>query len=149
MCFVDTCLFTRGLCWHVCLFTCRWSAWIPSGRSSPSRTSSTRRMTPSTRWRESATTSCRPSARERYVERPCGHCMELALTIRASIPTRSQHRLGLGGSLYSVFPCHEGSCTVKSNASWVMVTWDWTFSYLVDRQTRLITLPSRNFVGRR
>ena len=36
-------------------------------------------------------------------------------------------------------------CTVRSNASWVMVTW-WP---PVNGQTRLKTLPSRNFVGRR
>ena len=39
-----------------------------------------------------------------------------------------------------------GGCTVKSNASWVMVIWGpsplWT-----DRHTRVKTLPFRNFVG--
>ena len=35
---------------------------------------------------------------------------------------------------------------VKSNASWAMVTWD---PLPVDRQTRLKTLHSRNFIGGR
>ena len=35
-----------------------------------------------------------------------------------------------------------GVCTVRSNVSWVMVTWD----PLVNRQTPVKTLLSRNFV---
>ena len=37
-----------------------------------------------------------------------------------------------------------GGCIVRSNVSWVMVTWE---SYPMDRQTWRKTLPSRNFVG--
>ena len=40
----------------------------------------------------------------------------------------------------------EGACTVRSNASLVMVTWR---TPSVDGQTRVKTLPYRNFVGGR
>ena len=47
----------------------------------------------------------------------------------------------MGGS--HVWGRGSGPCTVKSNVSWVMVTW----GPPVNRQTRLKTLPSRKFVG--
>ena len=58
------------------------------------------------------------------------------------------HQMSLaGGSLYSEVHCLEGrQCTMRSNASWVIVTWHpsplWT-----DRYDWKKTLPSHNFVG--
>ena len=40
----------------------------------------------------------------------------------------------------------KGSCTVRSKASWVMVTWD---PFPVDRQTRMKILSTHNFVSGR
>ena len=56
-----------------------------------------------------------------------------------------------GLSVYSEVPClgdqgHGVQCTVRSNASWVIVTWDPCGQ--IDWQTQMTeTLPSCNFVG--
>ena len=46
------------------------------------------------------------------------------------------------------YPGTQGVCPVRSDLSWVMITWE-PPSPLVDRQTRLKTLPSCNFNGER
>ena len=40
-----------------------------------------------------------------------------------------------------------GPCTWRSNAPWVMVTWDPSPRLPMDRQIRMKTLDYRNFVG--
>ena len=61
----------------------------------------------------------------------------------------SQHQMSLlraeGGQS---FKFEQISCTVRSNASWVMVPWGPLYGQN-DGQTWLKTLPSRNFVGER
>ena len=53
---------------------------------------------------------------------------------------------GQGGPMPDIWEGGWGLCTVRSIASWVMVTWG---PPPVNRQTRVKTLPSHNFVGRR
>ena len=54
-----------------------------------------------------------------------------------------------GRSLYSEVPClggwGKGACTVRSNASWVMVTWDPCEQ--TDRQKRKHYLPATSLTG--
>ena len=64
-----------------------------------------------------------------------GHQMSLALGVKARPRVPS-----LGEA--------QGACTVKSNALRVIVSWDRPCEQN-GRQTRLETLPSRNFVGGR
>ena len=89
-------------------------------------------------------------------------------TVRASVATRFQQQRrgsseqvwppdvtskGVGGSFWrglvqwglswTSLNMSGGPWTVRSNASWVMATWDPP----VDRQTWLKTLPSHNFIG--
>ena len=58
-------------------------------------------------------------------------------------------------SLYSEVPYlegglfGEGSCTVRSNASWVMVTCDPSSLEQNDRETSVKILPSHNFIDGR
>ena len=90
-------------------------------------------------------------------------------TVRASVATRICHYLGRGPEVNKFeqvssdghqmspadwagpgIPClmsrkGPSSCTVRSNALWLMVT----RGPPMDRQTCLKTLPSRNFVGGR
>ena len=49
------------------------------------------------------------------------------------------HTLGISRVLNSKVPCLEGvgSCTVRSNALWVMVTWEPPIPTSIDRQTEL------------
>ena len=79
-------------------------------------------------------------------------------TIHASIATRCQHWWWvLGwvweGSLSSEIPSREGrswgkgSCTVRSNTSWVMVTGDPTPDRMMDIHNRKHYLPATSFAG--
>ena len=61
-------------------------------------------------------------------------------------PMNKQMSLAAGRGSPCPMSGGEGSCTVRSNASWVMITWGSSPSEQNDRRTPVRTLPSCNFV---